>query len=659
MLLNANLDKTALKQEAIANKWRMMRGYMAGAFAIGGAVALGYSIDQAAKLQLAMTSVYSSVPNLSAAQREYLQGKVIEMSGVTSQTATTMAQEMATAARTGLGSFDRIKQLYPLLAKFADVQMYQARGRGQEFNPVDAVSYGVQFAHLFAGLQGAKSPYTISGMKSILEWINKLSLVQGESPMRALTQGKYFIPMGTALGLQESDLFPLMALMGQTGFLRGRGGSSLGRAFLGAISAQTLTGHARKAQQGALSELGILDAYGKSTVITKEGYLNMTKFNEVLAHAQETLKPDAFMRDLKAGFGVVATQFLAVLEQPGVKAQLDFIKKQMAGMKDIDDMFADYMSDFIPSWLLFVTNLVNLGMVVMLPLLPGMSRALHVMADTMRGWTKFLYDNPPAAWTAATVAIGVVAGSALYAATMLGIFNRAILATGLAAGASSGPTTLLGAMGKTLLGFGKLSVVLAGIAILLETIYQLAMHLHIILMPGGQQKRIQAKASMADYGKTTGGYAADSGIPYSVMFDRQFGAGAWEMMGWHAGHFIKSASGGTAFNALYGDQARLRDNKSLSAPVVAALTGGSSTSLADRVNNLHYVVQNSIENLGDRVVGALATLGINITIPNPDGGYKTLHHTVGKPGTPGYTGQRLVDPRKTGYVVSRLLNQQP
>jgi hypothetical protein len=425
-LINANtaaFDRHAIAMQRVAMRSREMRGALAGGLAIGGALAIGAAVNQAAKFQLAMTSVGNTL-GTNPSQMRFLQQMALRTSGVTAQSATTIAQEMAMGASAGIGSFSRMKALFPLLARFADVQYFMAKARGQDLSPQDAVGTGAQFAHLFQAYSPAK-------MAPMLEWITKLQTVSPEPLSRALTQARYFIPLGNILGLKMGQEFELLASMAQTGFLRGRGGSSLGRTFLGAINAATLTGHAQGRQAAALRELGILSPGGKNNVLTAGGTLDWTKFTQILTNASQTMKPAQYASDLKAGFGIIATQFLSVFSSKGVQDQMKVINAQFGRLgTDPIGKFNALMNNFIPQFQRFVTNFVNLGINVFLPTLPLLTQAFKGMADALGRLGDFFGAHPKVAFGAAIASFGVVATAAAYAAQMffnlgaaLGVFR--------------------------------------------------------------------------------------------------------------------------------------------------------------------------------------------------------------------------------------------
>jgi TP901 family phage tail tape measure protein len=439
---------------------QMRAGTMvAGGIAVAGAAAIGAGIAQAAKFELAMTTVGLSL-RASGDQLRTLQQTALRVSDVTAQSATTIAQEMGIAAQAGLNTLgvQRFNTLFPLLAKFADVQYFMAKGRGQDFAPTEAISYGVQFAHMFQA-------FTPARMQTMLEWITKLTTVTAESPQKALTQAKYFIPLGTALGLDMKDLFPLLAIMGQTGFLRGRGGTSIGQILLGAINAAALTGHAQSKKRDALIDLGILTRDGRNNVITAGGTLNWPLLQQILSGDATRMHPDRYVRDVKAAFNTQAAQFQTVMSTPAVQKQIERIRRLMEGLGNdpIGVFFDRMMNNFIPAFQKFVTNFVNLGINLFLPILPELTKDFTDWANVLGKIGTWLGAHPEVAKDIAHIAMALtgfmaaraVAGGLVMLSSAFGLLKGGADAVGLARALVFLDNVFLLGIGKRVIAFGS------------------------------------------------------------------------------------------------------------------------------------------------------------------------------------------------------------
>lgn len=463
--------RTGLAVDAVSSRMTKMRAAYAGMVAFGGGIAIGAAVNEAAKFQLAMTSAQLAT-QASAQDFQKMQAMALQMSGVTAQSATTIAQEMTVAAQGGLGVLGagKLMQLFPILAKFADVQQFMAQGRGHTFNPVDSISYGVQFAHMLGA-------YTPDKMQNMLEYMTKFLTVQSEEPMRALRQAKYFVPLGKALGMNDEDIFEMLSIMGTTGFLQGRGGSGMGRVLMGAINSVTMTSHLQKAQFNALKDLGILDSAGHNLTLTPDGdKLNYTNFNRIMQADYAKMGPVRYAQDLKAAFGLIASQWMNVLETPWVQEQMGRIRRRFHDLGDdpIGVFFDKLMTNFLPQWQRFMTNFVNLGIAVMLPLLPAFTQAFKFMADAMGALGKILTDNPLLGAGVGVALLVGVGAAALEAAGSLLALRGSILGLSASAGTGAAANTLTGfwatGIGRMVMLLGRYLPYLA----LLVGIYEIA-----------------------------------------------------------------------------------------------------------------------------------------------------------------------------------------
>jgi hypothetical protein len=228
-----------------------------------------------------------------------------------------------------------------------------------------------------------------------------------------------------------SDLFPLMAIMGQTGFLSGRGGTSIKNMLLGAINSPTLTGHAQAKQRGALEDLGILDSHGRNVVVTSRGTLDWNKLTTVLAAAAARLKPTTYAQDVKGAFSMSAAPFATVLNTPAVQEQVGRTRRMMEGLGNdpIGKFFDQMMNNVGPQFMRFMTNLTNVAINTFLPVLPEITTMFKVMADNLGRFGDWLGANPGIAANIAHIlmaltgfaALRFVAGSVYLAATAFGL----------------------------------------------------------------------------------------------------------------------------------------------------------------------------------------------------------------------------------------------
>jgi hypothetical protein len=137
--LATNADVAAGKVDRITaavSRLRNASTMVAGGIALIGTAIDVYGVSQAAKLELALTGLYSAT-DANASQRTQLQNMVMHISSITAQTATTITNEAFMAASAGLNSPDRLRAAFPTIAKAADVEesrfspaLTRARARG-------------------------------------------------------------------------------------------------------------------------------------------------------------------------------------------------------------------------------------------------------------------------------------------------------------------------------------------------------------------------------------------------------------------------------------------------------------------------------------------------------------------------------------------------
>lgn len=415
------------QQEAQIRRMRAMQAgaYIGAGVAAVGATAIVAGVRGAAQLQMAMTTVGQATGS-TRGELAKLQQQVLDLSDVTAQSASTIAQEMATAAKAGLNSYQRLFTAFPQIARFADVQYFAAKASGRSMSPVEAVNIATQFAHYFQAYSGKP-------LENMLNQLNKLMFTQPEDMTRLLNQGKYFIPLGRVLGLSMRQNMELLAAMGQTGFLRGRGGTGVENTLLGAINATTMTGHLQGARARALRELGIIDSSGRNVLID-HGRLSWDKLTKVLNAAATRLSPVQYASDLQSAFQRIATQFLAVFTSPAVQSQMRFINAVFDRMGTVDEFFSKFFNNLIPQLQRFGTNFTNLLINIFLPTLPYLTAAFRKMADVLQALGDWFGAHPKAGIAAAITAFGATAAAAIFAARQMWLLNTSIIAVGRSAG---------------------------------------------------------------------------------------------------------------------------------------------------------------------------------------------------------------------------------
>jgi hypothetical protein len=331
------------------------------------------------------------------------------------------------------------------------------------------VSVGVQFAHYFQ----AYSEQSKVKLSTMLDKLNALMFTQPEDINKLLTQGKYFIPLATRLGMPVDQIMGFLASMGQTGFLRGKGGTGIQNTLLGAINVATMTSHLQGARLSALQDLGLIGPDKQSRkFLDASGNIDPQLLFGMLTAAGKNMESTRFIGDISNAFGKSATQFLSVFTGPAVQQQLTFIQQAMQRMGTVEKMFSDFFKDLIPQAQRFATNVFNILTNIARPVLPYLTKAFTGMANALGALGDWFAAHPKAGLATAIAGFVATAGFAAYAAKQLWILNAAIDAIGATARAQSilngaGPAAaggMLGAAGRWI--FSPITATGAGIGAL-------------------------------------------------------------------------------------------------------------------------------------------------------------------------------------------------
>jgi TP901 family phage tail tape measure protein len=418
----AAAQRNQLKLAAANQRLGQMAGMASGAVAVLGGILMTHGVTAAAQMELAMTTV-GVATGATTDQMKTLGDMVVHVSGLTAQSASTIAQEMATAARAGLNSFDRLRQSFTQIAKFADVQYFAAKAAGRNADPVEMVSVAAQFSHYFQSYsEQSKVP-----LSHMLDDLGKVMFSQPEAIQRLLAQGKYFIPLATRLGMPEPEVMDFLASMGQTGFLRGKGGTGVQNTLLGAINVATMTAHLQGARLRGLIDLGLIDkSTGKKTFLDANGNVDTNLLFGMLTAAATHMQSTRFVGDLSNVFGKQATQFLSVFTGPAVQQQLTFIKEAMDRMGTVAQMFAHFFRDLIPQVQRFTTNFTNILINIFRPALPYLTAMFTGLANVLGAIGDWFAAHPKAGLATAIAGFGVTALAAAYAVKQLFNLNLAI-----------------------------------------------------------------------------------------------------------------------------------------------------------------------------------------------------------------------------------------
>lgn len=433
----AALERQNLAISRAAGHWRQMRAMYAGIAAGAGTWAIGASINEAAKLELAMRSVQIATGANQATLRD-MQRLVIHVSGITAQNATIIGSELAAAASAGLNDPTRLKTAFPQIARAADVLMLSPK----HLDPVTSVTQLSKLSHLFGAYSGKP-------LHDMLDYSARLMFTQPESLEKLIAQGRLFIPMSLAAGIPMKEIFTEMMSMGQTGLLTGRGGSGMARYIQYMLGASMMTSHMSKARRAAMISLGLFDSEGHNRFV-HDGALDMegslrwlrnlrggSGYSEAISNAfgGGSAKDKNFVSDVFSAFLQQGGYFATALTNPAAWAQRSQNQRAFNRIappgQAIEKMWDLYVNNtLVGAWRKFWTNIVNVGIGIFFPVLPMFTTFFNTLASVLSKWADWLQDHPKMGFEIAVTAMGAVAALAVYAAHNLWQLNRSILALG-------------------------------------------------------------------------------------------------------------------------------------------------------------------------------------------------------------------------------------
>jgi hypothetical protein len=427
---NARIDAHTRKVNEATAAWERFNlatsraGTMfAGGGALAGIAAMTYGVNVAAKLQLAMQGVYAST---GTAKNPMMQKKLFDMvvstSGMTAQDATTIAKELSMVASSGLNDPTRLMKAFPQIAKAADVLWLSTMGTPKAVDPVEAATQMNKLSHLFGAYYGQP-------LHNMLDAIVRLQMVQPDALAKVVTQAKYFVPTAIAAGvdmknLPQSDLITMLASMGQTGLMQGRGGTGLARYIEYFEKAPTLTAHLSKIQRASMIDLGLFDSSGRNKFLDSSGNFELgasmhylgQKYDEMIKSGHRA----QFLADLYGAFLQQGGQFASTMLLPQVRAQR---QQNILGMQRIappgsavEALWYQYMHTTVGAWQYFTTNFKNIWIYTFTPMLPDVTAALRGMGYEFGRFGNTLKDNPEMAADLAHIVEGITAFAAARAA---------------------------------------------------------------------------------------------------------------------------------------------------------------------------------------------------------------------------------------------------
>jgi len=259
--------------------------------------------------------------------------------------------------------------------------------------------------------------------------------MQPEDLSRVVRQAAYFVPIAHGMGMSDAESIEIMAAMGRTGLLLGKGGTGAANTILGGINAVTMTQHLASAKIGALEQLGVIDPNtGKNIMFDAHGHVTLLPMLQKLASERGSIDaaggPGTFMNDLIKGFGLQGGRFLATMATPVMMQQLAIMQPELFGSKALPGV--------VPTWEQYVktlpfltaqfqTNLNNLGLVLATPSMGLVISGIGKLVTSLGSMVQFFEAHPNMAnlvmggIAAGTVGAGVLSVAALLGMARLGL----------------------------------------------------------------------------------------------------------------------------------------------------------------------------------------------------------------------------------------------
>jgi TP901 family phage tail tape measure protein len=409
--LNTRLSLANKRMKMLELQAAQLRGIatLLGGISLAGGAVIAYSLDQASKLQLAMTTV-QMVTHSTADEMERLEQIVLRTSMQTAQSIPTTAAEMLNWARVTGFVGQKLQSTFPIAARFGDVMQFMGKALGRKIDPVEAISIGAQFGHYLQAYQPRQLMAMGPGApKGLLDWMFATMAVQGEDMRRLLLQGKYFAPLATIAGTSPRDIMTLLALMGRTGFLRGRGGTAVENAIIALAEAQSGIGPLGKGSKlQMMRQLGMLDPR-----IMAGGHFNLDPFIADLAKALHGQGSSRFIAMMSTSFGKQAGQFLTAMASPAIAGhggQIDQIKSSMDKVPTVLQAFNQYNQTFALQLQRFFTNIQSIGAILGKAMLPVATKWLTKFNDALEKLAEWMMMHPDAT---KKIAGGIVGATAI------------------------------------------------------------------------------------------------------------------------------------------------------------------------------------------------------------------------------------------------------
>jgi hypothetical protein len=365
-------------------------GLAAGIGILGAAAAAGYGIAGAAGMQ--KSAIAAGIAG-STNNPQQLYAEMLKVSGQTAQSTDTIGREYAMASSSGMTQQQLLQKdaggssAFERMAKAADVLWMSPKN----IDPVESIRQMTQLAHLFGAYKGAP-------LQHMLDRSTQLMYLQPEALQNVLTQGKYVVGQGLARGVSEEDMFDQILTMGQTGLLRGRGGSGLARVMGYLTGGSTVMGLG-KPRGEAMTELGLVGKDGKLLPeYMNHGNLLLGKVVDHLeamrVAADKSGHTSQFANLITNAFLQQGGSYLNTILNPATYAQSHTNIKRMDHMGGVDSMWAKESNSFMYQFSLAMTNLGNVFKAFFLPMLPELTSMFKSFGEELGQLVNYISKHP-------------------------------------------------------------------------------------------------------------------------------------------------------------------------------------------------------------------------------------------------------------------------
>jgi hypothetical protein len=233
-------------QDALARRRADVFSNYSSAVAVAGAVAIGDSVVQAAKLQRTLIAIRNET---GANNRELgrFYDTIFKISNTMGVSPAAGADVMLNISRLTAGTLTtaQMQQIAPAVAGFASTINFNRPDVSVEA----ATQAGIQLSHLFRA-------YDPASLEKLLDKVYRLSGLMVETPGQAVRQMTYYEPLFKGLKISDDTSIAMMALLDRAGF-RQKVGTNVRAMMLEELGPLQLTKHYEAGQGKILEHMGV------------------------------------------------------------------------------------------------------------------------------------------------------------------------------------------------------------------------------------------------------------------------------------------------------------------------------------------------------------------------------------------------------------------